>query len=127
MLAEAALPEHDLEPEATFYRLRFALDLSDRTAEVVEFQQCRFQGADFSHADLCGTQFVDCDLTGAQFSQATMTGAYFRGCILTGTGGITSFAGARIAGHDPTVLSHILASALGIQIEDDQATDQSRR
>lgn len=209
-LEPATLPEHDLEPEAIFYRLAFELNLTGRVADVVVFDQCRFQGADlsgtvlerarfthchidrsnfanvraeksalqcarftasrltglhwpdgtlrdvvisgcradlaafrfttfrrvvfedcnlagadFSHADLSGTRFLDCDLTGAQFSQATMTGAYFRGCTLTGVGGITSFAGARITGHDLIALSYTLASALGIEIGDDEADDEA--
>jgi hypothetical protein len=46
-----------------------------------------------------------------------MTGTRFANCDLRGIGGVTSFRGAIVAGHDLIALSHTLAAALGIQID----------
>jgi uncharacterized protein YjbI with pentapeptide repeats len=57
----ATLPGHDLEHEGTYERLGFYdIDLSGRTAESVEFNQCRFRGADLSGAQLDRVGFTDC-------------------------------------------------------------------
>ncbi len=83
----------------------------------VTFDDCNLSRADFQNADLSGVRFTGCDLTGAQFSQATMTGTRFADCELEGVGGVTSFRGAIVAGHDLLTLAHTLAGALGITIE----------
>lgn len=87
------------------------------------FEDCNLSRADFQNADLRGAQFVGCDLSGAQFSQARLAGARFRNCVLDGIGGITSFAGARVAGQDLVALSYTLAAGLGIEIEDTDSTE----
>ena len=84
---------------------------------AVAFDECTLHRADFQNADLTGVCFTGCDLTGAQFSQATMTGTRFVNCDLAGVGGVTSFRGAIVTGHDLATLSHTLAAALGITIE----------
>ena len=48
-----------------------------------------------------------------------MSGTRFSGCELTGIGGVTSMRGAIISSADAVALADILASALGIKIEDD--------
>ncbi|MEU5944728.1 pentapeptide repeat-containing protein [Micromonospora sp. NPDC047465] len=58
---ELATEDHDLENEATFRRLGFFdLDLSGRSADGVEFEQCRFKGSDLSGTQLDGAAFTDC-------------------------------------------------------------------
>jgi uncharacterized protein YjbI with pentapeptide repeats len=84
----------------------------------VVFEGCNLTRADFQNADVSGVQFIGCDLTGAQFSQATMAGTRFSNCALAGIGGVASFAGAILANQDLIALSHALAAALGIRIED---------
>lgn len=83
----------------------------------VAFERCNLARTDFQNADLTGVRFTDCNLTGAQFSHATMTGTRFANCDLRGVGGVTSFRGAVVTGHDLIALSHTLAAALGITIE----------
>lgn len=57
----ATVEEHDLDHEATFRRLGFVdLDLSGRSADAVEFEQCRLRGTDLSGATLDGAKFSDC-------------------------------------------------------------------
>ncbi len=57
----ASMPEHDLEDEGTYERLGFYdVDLAGRTAESVEFSQCRFRGADLSGTRLDRVDFTDC-------------------------------------------------------------------
>jgi uncharacterized protein YjbI with pentapeptide repeats len=50
----------DLEDESTFHRQEFNLDLSDRAAESVEFEQCRFKGTDLARTSLDRAAFSDC-------------------------------------------------------------------
>lgn len=56
----ATLPDHDLEDEATLRRLAFEVDLSNRTAESVEFDQCRITSADLSGTTLARARLIDC-------------------------------------------------------------------
>ena len=58
---ELATEDHDLENEARFLRIGFFdLDLSGRSADGVEFEQCRFRGSDLSGTQLDGAAFTDC-------------------------------------------------------------------
>jgi uncharacterized protein YjbI with pentapeptide repeats len=60
-LTPASPGEHDLEPETTFERIGFAdLDLSGRSAEAVEFHQCRFDRASLSGSQLRRAGLTDC-------------------------------------------------------------------
>jgi uncharacterized protein YjbI with pentapeptide repeats len=58
----ATVEDHDLEDEATFRRLEFSgIDLSGRSAESLEFEQCRFRGnADLSGMTLGRSSLTDC-------------------------------------------------------------------
>lgn len=57
----AVLPAHDLESEAAHRGLSFTeLDLSGRSAESVEFTQCRFRDVDLSGTTLGRAVFTDC-------------------------------------------------------------------
>jgi hypothetical protein len=87
-------------------------------ADVV-FTDCKCEQADFGAADLRGARFERCDLTAAQFNEAQLTGTRFANCNLTDIGGVTSMRGAIIKSTDALALTFILASALGITIEDD--------
>lgn len=84
----------------------------------VVFTGCRLEQADFGGADLSRARFERCDLSGAQFSGARMTGTRLSGCDLTGINGITSLRGSIIDSTDAIALAVIMASALGITIED---------
>lgn len=54
------LPDHDLEDEATFRNVAFQVDLSGRSAELVEFDRCRFHRADLGGIALERARLVDC-------------------------------------------------------------------
>lgn len=57
----AAVDDHDLEDEATYRRLEFAtFNFSGRSAESVEFEQCRFRNVDFGGTKLTRATFSDC-------------------------------------------------------------------
>jgi uncharacterized protein YjbI with pentapeptide repeats len=56
----ATVEDHGLEDEATYRRLEFAIDLSGRSAESVEFEQCRFRNADLGRTSLSKAAFTDC-------------------------------------------------------------------
>ncbi len=86
----------------------------------VVFTGCRLEQADFGGADLSRARFERCDLSGAQFSGARMTGTRLSGCDLTGITGITSLRGSIIDSTDAIALAMIMASALGITIEEHQ-------
>jgi uncharacterized protein YjbI with pentapeptide repeats len=90
----ATVEDHDLEDEATFRRLEFAgLDLAGRSAESVEFEQCRFRGnTDLSGTRLGRSAFADCliehcnlanlrveksSMTRVRLSLARMTGVHW--------------------------------------------------
>ena len=64
-------------------------------------------------------RFTGCDLTGAQFTGAQMAGARLTRCELTGIGGVTSMRGSVVTSADAVALAFILASALGITIDDE--------
>lgn len=66
----ASVEDHDLEDEATFRRLEFAgLDLTGRSAESVEFEQCRFRGnTDLSGTHLAGSSMTDCLIEGCNLA-----------------------------------------------------------
>jgi uncharacterized protein YjbI with pentapeptide repeats len=84
----------------------------------VWFVACNLSRADFTSADLRGAQFKDCDLSGAQFAGADCAGARFTRCELAGIGSVTSLRGATVSAADLASLSHVLAGALGITIEE---------
>ncbi|MGQ0777497.1 MAG: pentapeptide repeat-containing protein [Pseudonocardiales bacterium] len=57
----AVLPDHDLESDAAHQGLSFAdIDLSGRSAQSVEFTQCRFKDVDLSGTTLGRGVFTDC-------------------------------------------------------------------
>jgi uncharacterized protein YjbI with pentapeptide repeats len=71
----AALPDHDPVPEATFERLGFYdLDLSDRTAESVAFEQCRFHRANLSGSVLDRVSLTDCLVENSDFANVRSDG-----------------------------------------------------
>lgn len=88
-LAPATVADHDLEDEATFTRLAFEIDLPGRTAESVEFDQCRFRGADLSGCRLRRARFSDCliettNLANLRAERAAMWRTHLTGSRLTG-------------------------------------------
>jgi uncharacterized protein YjbI with pentapeptide repeats len=83
----------------------------------VAFVDCNLTKADFTHADLRGASFTGCDLTAAQFAQVKADGARFTRCELAGAGSVASLRGAVISAADLVALSHTLAAALGITID----------
>lgn len=57
----AVLPDHELESEAAHKGLSFVdMDLSGRSAESVEFTQCRFKEVNLSGTTLGRAAFTDC-------------------------------------------------------------------
>lgn len=83
------MPDHDLEDEATFVRLEFGVALPDREAESVEFDECRFNGADLSGGVLPRARFGDCaleqaDLANLRADRASMLRVRLAGCRMTG-------------------------------------------
>jgi uncharacterized protein YjbI with pentapeptide repeats len=98
-------------------RIDLASFSGSKFSDVV-FTSCRLEQADFGGTDLSRAIFERCDLSGAQFSGARMTGTRLSGCDLTGINGITSLRGATIASTDALALAALMASALGITIED---------
>ncbi len=84
----------------------------------VEFADCDLSHVDFASADLRGARFVDCDLTGAQLTNADADGTRFTRCDLTGLTGVQSLKGAVISTTDLAALTHTLAAALGIVLDD---------
>lgn len=71
-LEAATVADHDLEDEATFVRLAFGIALPDREAESVEFDECRFDGADLSGGVLPRARFGDCLLEHANLANLRM-------------------------------------------------------
>jgi uncharacterized protein YjbI with pentapeptide repeats len=60
-LEQATTGHHDLADEATYRGLGFfQIDLAGRSAGSVEFQQCRFGGADLSATSLTRAALTDC-------------------------------------------------------------------
>jgi uncharacterized protein YjbI with pentapeptide repeats len=61
-LESATIEDQDLEDEATYRRLEFAgTDLSGRSAESVEFEQCRLRAnVDLGGTTLARAMFTDC-------------------------------------------------------------------
>jgi uncharacterized protein YjbI with pentapeptide repeats len=86
----ATVEDHDLDNEATFRRLGFFdLDLSGRSADSVEFEQCRFKGADLSGTQLDGARFSDClfesvDLANLRAEKSSMLRARLSMLRMTG-------------------------------------------
>ena len=66
----ATIDDHDLEDEAAYRRLEFVgLDLSARSAESVEFEQCRLRGnTDLSGTHLARSSFTDCLIDGCNLA-----------------------------------------------------------
>jgi uncharacterized protein YjbI with pentapeptide repeats len=88
-LPPATREDHDLEDDAGFRRLTFGLDLSGRAAELVEFDQCRFQDADLSGTTLERARFSDCavaktDLANLRTGRSSMLRVTLTGARLTG-------------------------------------------
>lgn len=88
-LTEATLAEHDLADEATLFQLAVALDLSGRTARLVEIEQCRFQDADLSGTTLTRARLRDCAVTRANLAnlhaeQSSLVRGQLSGSRLTG-------------------------------------------
>lgn len=84
---------------------------------LVEFVDCRLQGADFGGADLPGAIFRRCDLTRAEFSQVKAAQAVFIDCTWEGIRGISSLAGATIVNSSPIdALTFTVAMAQALHI-----------
>jgi uncharacterized protein YjbI with pentapeptide repeats len=105
--------------EATFSECRGPLSsFRFSTLRDVVFVDCTLSGADFQHSQhLINVRFQGCELDAAQFSGVTVTSARFAGCDLTGIGGVTALAGATVTEADLPGLARVLASALGMSVE----------
>ncbi|MCK9923177.1 pentapeptide repeat-containing protein [Frankia sp. AgPm24] len=103
-------------------RLDFS-SFQSSTATDSLFVDCNLRQADFHDADLRGATFRTCDLSGAQLSGARMDGTRLINCTLEGASGVTSMAGAVVASSDMVTLAHLFASALGINVVDEESPD----
>jgi uncharacterized protein YjbI with pentapeptide repeats len=88
-LEPATGADHDLEDEATFVGLAFGVALPGREAEAVEFEECRFDGADLSGGSLPRARFGDClleqvNLANLRADRASMLRVRLAGCRMTG-------------------------------------------
>lgn len=97
-----------------------ALDLTNlRFAALtrVVFSGCRLGGADFAGARLTDVWFDRCDLTGATFTQATTTRVRFTASRLEDVRGVASLRGSTIEPRDLLDLASLLADAMGIEVD----------
>jgi uncharacterized protein YjbI with pentapeptide repeats len=91
-IGAATLPEHDLEPEATYRGLGFDdLDLSGRSAESVEFGRCRLRRVDLSGSQLAAPRFTDCLVDTSNWAnlhaeRGALVRVRFTGSRMTGLG-----------------------------------------
>lgn len=89
-LKDAALPRDDLVDDALLHGLRFHLvDLSTRTARLVEVDACRFVGTSIAGSVLDKVQVLDCafqhcDLANVHLGSAALTRVELSGCRATG-------------------------------------------
>lgn len=90
VLGAAVLPRDDLTDDALLRELRFdGLDLSARTARLVEVESCRLVGSSFAGSALDKLQVLDsvlehCDLANLHLSSAALTRVELTGCRATG-------------------------------------------
>lgn len=89
-LTEALLPRDELTDDALLHELSFdMLDLSDRTARLVEVDGCRFVGTSMAGSALEKLQVLDsvfrqCDLANVHLRSAALTRVELSGCRATG-------------------------------------------
>jgi uncharacterized protein YjbI with pentapeptide repeats len=88
-LEPATLEDHDLEDEVLLRGVSFEIDMPDRTAELVEFEGCRFPRADLSGTALAQARFVDCtfehtNLANLHADRSAMHRVRLTACRMTG-------------------------------------------
>lgn len=89
-LAAATLPRDDVTDDALLRGLLFdGLDLSTRTARLVEVEACRLVGSSLAGSSLDKLQVLDsvlhqCDLANLHLSSASLTRVELTGCRATG-------------------------------------------
>jgi uncharacterized protein YjbI with pentapeptide repeats len=91
-LTLATLPDHDLDNEASFAQLGFYdIDLSQRVADSVEFEQCRLRGVDLSGSQLDRVHVTDCLIENSNVANVRMEiGALVRlKCVTSRMTGLT--------------------------------------
>lgn len=93
--------------------------------ERVRFEDCSLAESELQDARLAAVVFEDCDLTGLDLSGARLTaGCVLRGCTLDGIRGVERLRGATMPLSDVIAAAGVLASALGIRIEEDDEHEQ---
>lgn len=88
-----------------------------------KFKLCHFLETDLSEADFSGSKFnkvrfENCMLDKVDFSNCTFDNVEFIDCSLSTINGLTSFKGVSISEQNLIEISPILASELGIKIQD---------
>lgn len=91
-----------------------------RLARVL-FERCDLRDSDFTGARLTDVAFRDCDLTRADFAEVRFDRCYMIRCTLDGVRLGTDLAGLTMPWSDIVGAAAVLAGALGLQIEDDDA------
>ncbi len=88
-----------------------------------KFKLCHFVETDLSEADFSGSKltkvrFEGCMLDKVDFSNCTFDNVEFIDCSLATVNGLTAFKGVSISEQNLVEISPILASELGIKIQD---------
>ena len=86
--------------------------------ERVEFVDCDLSEADFQGADLKSVLFKNCDLSKADFNSCTMGKVDLRGSNIASVNGVAGLKGAKIDTAQLITISHIMASELGLEVDD---------
>lgn len=88
-LEPATVEDHDLDDDALFRGLSFEIDLPGRSAELLEFEGCRFHRADLSGTALAQARFSDClfahtNLANLRADRSSMLRVRLTSCRMTG-------------------------------------------
>jgi uncharacterized protein YjbI with pentapeptide repeats len=121
-------PTAYLADEAVFRQLGFDdVDLAGQEADAVEFDRCAFTRATLAGVVAERAAFTDCVVersdwanlraTKSRMQRVELTSTRFARCELAGIGSVTALRGATLTDQDLVALSHTLATALGIAIE----------
>ena len=88
--------------------------------ERVVFEDCMLSQADFRQALLRSVRFDRCDLTEADLDGVRIDRCELRGCTLDGLTGAERLRGAAMPWADVVGNAALLATALGIRINDEE-------
>jgi uncharacterized protein YjbI with pentapeptide repeats len=84
----------------------------------VQFKDCDLSEADFQGAYMKNVSFSGCDLAGVEFSKCEMKAVDLRGSDISSIKGAASLKGAKLNSVQLIGITSLLASEIGIEIED---------